>query len=654
MSHVRLLAIHAENFRGFGARQEINLDADVVLVTGGNGNGKTSLTDAITWVLTGRLEHLDLRLQGLPKSDDYVINRYALKRGERATVELHLGTPKGDYVLSRRGGRAKNTLTLADRDGGELVDPEHMVSRILGFETHAALVKALANWGVLRQDAMLQLLLDAPKELWERLGAMLGLGELVRFVTSAREHGNRSKAELRAAAAQLDQQHTELERRDAQLGQAQAIQGDAIERAAAEAALDAVVRADVGVLALQREELLDLNILRSVGEQLTRTIDGLLEVRALWASAEAADGARNEVLLRAAATPEPTDPPEAVLARLALELVLGDRCPVCKQHVDPHTLEDQLRRRLAALEVVDTPREVAKAADGHAAAAHTARERAQERLASLVAEAPDLRLAFAGVEGAVGSEHVARLVALRDGLRSVFRTLRPTGAPSDLRSLAAAAEAQRAVVAEARASHDTSTRRAAVAKAFEDAAREGAITVFRDATRLLAPVFGEVYGRLSPHPTFRHLDLETLGSFGSGRVVPWVADRERNVDGNPTLICSDGQLSVIALSMFLGMALTTEDGALPFVVLDDPMQSMDVLNVLGLADLCRRLRERRQVIITTHDRRFASILERKLTPRTDGQSLLHVHFGGWSAGGPDVIVTTVEREQVVRVLDDAA
>ena len=55
------------------------------------------------------------------------------------------------------------------------------------------------------------------------------------------------------------------------------------------------------------------------------------------------------------------------------------------------------------------------------------------------------------------------------------------------------------------------------------------------------------------------------------------------------------------------------------MILDDPMQAMDVLSVLGFADLCRRIRSERQLIITTHDRRFADLLSRKLAPRGDGQ-----------------------------------
>jgi hypothetical protein len=40
---------------------------------------------------------------------------------------------------------------------------------------------------------------------------------------------------------------------------------------------------------------------------------------------------------------------------------------------------------------------------------------------------------------------------------------------------------------------------------------------------------------------------------------------------NPNLVCSEGQLNVIALSYFLGLNLETERGGLPFAVFDDPL-----------------------------------------------------------------------------------
>ncbi|MFL5867508.1 MAG: hypothetical protein ACJ766_10470, partial [Thermoleophilaceae bacterium] len=111
-----------------------------------------------------------------------------------------------------------------------------------------------------------------------------------------------------------------------------------------------------------------------------------------------------------------------------------------------------------------------------------------------------------------------------------------------------------------------------------------------------------------------------------------------------------GQLNIVALSYFLGLALKAREGALPFIALDDPLQTMDDLGVLGFADLCRRLREHRQLILTTHDRRFASLLQRKLAPREASASTLLHEFEGWTREGPQVESTHEPQGEVVQLL----
>ena len=133
-------------------------------------------------------------------------------------------------------------------------------------------------------------------------------------------------------------------------------------------------------------------------------------------------------------------------------------------------------------------------------------------------------------------------------------------------------------------------------------------------------------------------------------MVPEVYDPERNIAANPLLVYSEGQLNVVALSYFLGLALNSREGSLPFMVLDDPLQAMDVLSVLGFADLCRRIREQRQLIVTTHDRRFAEVLLRKLAPRQDTERTVVVEFEGWTREGPRIKTSEVPLADVLPIL----
>jgi len=83
----RLISIELEAFRGFADAQRFDLDADVVLVRGDNGSGKTSLIDGLLWLLTGEIPRLSKRARGLRRGHDPLINIYA---GAPARVRISL------------------------------------------------------------------------------------------------------------------------------------------------------------------------------------------------------------------------------------------------------------------------------------------------------------------------------------------------------------------------------------------------------------------------------------------------------------------------------------------------------------------------------------------------------------------------------------
>jgi hypothetical protein len=129
-----------------------------------------------------------------------------------------------------------------------------------------------------------------------------------------------------------------------------------------------------------------------------------------------------------------------------------------------------------------------------------------------------------------------------------------------------------------------------------------------------------------------------------GTTVPLAIDPVENKTANPMLIFSTSQANITALSLFLALSLAAGQSALPFVLLDDPLQSLDDVNVLGFADLCRFIREERQLILSTHDRRFADLLERKLAPRTTEQRTRVIRFTGWDRSGPSAESHEVDPE----------
>ncbi|MFD6654993.1 AAA family ATPase [Streptomyces parvus] len=79
-----------------------------------------------------------------------------------------------------------------------------------------------------------------------------------------------------------------------------------------------------------------------------------------------------------------------------------------------------------------------------------------------------------------------------------------------------------------------------------------------------------------------------------------------SVDGQdaPALdVMSQGELHSLALSLFLPRA-TTAESPFGFLVIDDPVQSMDPTKVHGLAQVLHELGRHRQIIVFTHDPRL--------------------------------------------------
>ncbi|AXQ54263.1 AAA family ATPase [Streptomyces albidoflavus] len=80
-------------------------------------------------------------------------------------------------------------------------------------------------------------------------------------------------------------------------------------------------------------------------------------------------------------------------------------------------------------------------------------------------------------------------------------------------------------------------------------------------------------------------------------------------------VMSQGELHSLALSLFLPRA-THPDSPFGFLVIDDPVQSMDPEKVEGLARVLHACAQRRQVIVFTHDTRLQQAIRHLRIPAT--------------------------------------
>ncbi len=78
---------------------------------------------------------------------------------------------------------------------------------------------------------------------------------------------------------------------------------------------------------------------------------------------------------------------------------------------------------------------------------------------------------------------------------------------------------------------------------------------------------------------------------------------------------SQGELNALALSLFIPRA-TLPQSPFRFVVIDDPVQSMDPSRVDGLARVLADTANTRQVVVFTHDDRLPEAVRRLSIPAT--------------------------------------
>jgi hypothetical protein len=161
----------------------------------------------------------------------------------------------------------------------------------------------------------------------------------------------------------------------------------------------------------------------------------------------------------------------------------------------------------------------------------------------------------------------------------------------------------------------------------------------------IGPLLQRIYASVEPHPSFRAVRFLTSISRGHGRVWTTVVDEAaEKVVNEPSVVLSSSQLNVLAVSTFLSLNLAIETLPLQVVAMDDPLQSLDTVNLLGLADLLRRVRASRQVLVSTHDERLSDLLSRKLRPVAAGERTRVIRFDGWTREGPIVEQYDIPRD----------
>ncbi|MGN2435466.1 AAA family ATPase [Pseudomonas syringae] len=131
-------------------------------------------------------------------------------------------------------------------------------------------------------------------------------------------------------------------------------------------------------------------------------------------------------------------------------------------------------------------------------------------------------------------------------------------------------------------------------------------------------LINEIYRKIDPHPNFSEVRFACgFGLKNKPTLNIMIKDKESEKEISPLLYFSAAQLNILSLSIFLARALNAKSPSgepLDLILIDDPIHSMDSINVLSTIDLLRgiALNHDKQIVISTHDENFYELLKRKV------------------------------------------
>jgi len=629
-AHLYLQSIIVEGFRGIGAQAALRLQPGpgLTVVAGRNGSGKSSFAEAAELALTGENKRWSDRAavwkegwRNLHTAGDSKITVELAEDGQQGTIRVTRDWPAGaalDGVASyvQVPGAPRKPL---DTTGWSA--PLELFRPFLSYSELGALVSG------------------KPTEMYDAMQAILGLDQLVsaeRRLTDARKRlddpSRQAAKALPALRAQLAS-HSDERAREAEAALARKPWDiETIEALAIDA--DASGDPHVGRLAQ-----LAAITLPPPGTA-TLAIDDLLAARhrvAALTGTRSSDARQLAGLLSTAVAHQASHPGEPcpVCGGLALdeawaEQALAEIKRLSELARDADDAQAQLDAATRAVRNLIGGEPAVLSADlGTALDASAAREAWRGWADLTSAGSGDPLLDAAGAQFTAVTAAITQLqkqaAAVLDQRRQAWRPV-------------AAALAGWAEMARSSLRADATLTEVKKAITWLHAAGQD----IRDARMApFAALSAEIWSMLRQES---NVDLGPVRIVGSGPRRHVTLDvTVDDVAGAALGVMSQGELHALGLALFLPRA-TTPESPFRFVVVDDPVQSMDPAKVEGLARLLARVGQDRQVIVFTHDDRLPEAIRRLQLPATIWEVSRREH---------SVVELTKNDDPVRRYLDDA-
>jgi len=595
-----LKAVAVEGFRGIGPKATLELPPGpgLTLVVGRNGSGKSSFAEALELLLTG-----DTYRWRKPRAQVWREGWRNLHHKPAAIeAEFDIEGEKGLGLVARRWADD------ADLGGGLTSVQVHGKPRTdlasLGWEGPLDIYRPFLSYNEL--GSMLD---EGPSKLYDALSSILGLAELTaaqdvlaearKTREKAHKEAGEKRAEILGLLGKLDDDRARtlaaaLQKKDWGLDEAQALLAQAAAGTGAGADGEIALLRQLASLQAPNAETVAavVNDLR-VAHQRQKTAAGTLAAR----SKDLAD-----------------------ILDLALRFhdQHGDGdCPVCGK---PKALDKAWHEHQR--EEAKKLRNAAREATSAQLAAESANKRAQQLpvpSAEVLARAREIGLdAQPAVEALehLKSGPFSDPEVLADHIEKTAPALRAT---LDALRKAAEAELQRhedrwKPVAPLLASWLEQARKArngneAVKplKSAEAWLKQAASDIRNERFEPIKAKAQAIWNQLRLQSNVALDDIRLSGSATKRQVELDVS--VDGVEGAALGVMSQGELHALALSLFIPRA-TLSESPFRFVVIDDPVQSMDPARVDGLARVLESVAKDRQVVVFTHDDRLPDAIRR--------------------------------------------
>lgn len=177
---MKVTGLNIRDFRAFTGEYSFDLSSDVVLFTGANGRGKTSVFDAVLWALTGSLPRLESQDEDPP-----VVSLYSDTGQARVALGLS-GEDKSAEIIRSDDGSEKQQIRVKTEKNeyrGDEADSwiltELWPRAQTAEEASDAFAKALTRSVYLQQDLVRQFVeADTARQRFDAVSELVGAGRI--------------------------------------------------------------------------------------------------------------------------------------------------------------------------------------------------------------------------------------------------------------------------------------------------------------------------------------------------------------------------------------------------------------------------------------------------------------------------------------------